>query len=88
MSLTADDINVDHVYSAKRPRTVGLFERLWNDRQVLWIGQSAGDVFVQYDSPALPNGRHYPKVSMGQFLKWAKADVTDQCPSDSWRRDL
>lgn len=81
--LTAADIKVGRVYSAKRPRGVGFIEPLLNDRQVIYISV-AGDL-VQYDSPTVARGRKYPKVGMNEFLKWAKEDVTDQCPAAEWR---
>ncbi|MEY2653412.1 MAG: hypothetical protein RLZZ524_439, partial [Pseudomonadota bacterium] len=52
--------------------------------QVLWV-----DVFrsqVQYDSPTVRNGRRQPKVTMAQFLRWAKEDVTNLMPPGDWRK--
>lgn len=84
--MTADDIKANHVYEAKRPaRSGSIFAEVFNDRQVLWINQSRTE--VQYDSPTLRAGRHYPHVSMEKFLKWAGRDVTDEMPpgGDDWR---
>ena len=81
--LTAADIKVGRCYSAKRPQEYGLFPRLLGDRQVKWINQATGD--VQYDSPSVKSGRRFPTVTMEKFLKWAKADVTDQMPAGAWR---
>lgn len=81
--LTKADLKVGHVYSAKRPAAVGFFEPLVNDRQILWM-DSFG-VHVQYDSPTVKFSRKYPKVTVEQFLRWAKADVTDLCPNGEWR---
>lgn len=86
--LTKEDLKVGHVYSAKRKTTSGFF-RLINDRQILHIGRELLDgAYVQYDSPTVKDGRHYPKVPIDKFLKWAKEDITDQIPKDlSWRTD-
>jgi len=81
--LTKADLKVGRVYSAKRPAVVGLFDPLVNDRQILWM-DSFG-VHVQYDSPTVALGRKHPKVTVEQFLRWAKADVTDLCPKGEWR---
>ena len=37
---------VGHVYEAKRPKSVGMFEPLMNDCQIRWVGFDE----VQYDS--------------------------------------
>ena len=71
----------NHVYSAKRKQYIGLCDML-NDRQILHVGLYS----IQYDSPTIRDGRHYPTVLKDQFLKWAKNDVTDQMPTDGrWR---
>ncbi len=81
LELHPADIVVGRFYQAKRPSaSPGL---LVNDRQVRWI--SSDRSLVQYDSPSLPDGRHYPKVTMEAFLKWAALDVTELMPKDSWR---
>lgn len=68
---------VGRCYRAKRPRNcVGLV----NDRQITWVGAYQ----VQYDSPAVSNGRHYPKVDIVDFLAWADRDVTDEMPKGRW----
>lgn len=77
----ADELEliVGHVYEGKRPAVVG-----WggvNDRQIKWIGIAE----VQYDSPSVPDGRRYPKVTHAAFRKWAARDITDQMPKDEWR---
>lgn len=81
--LTAADIKVGRVYSARRPQRVGMFPSLLNDRQVLWIGALGTE--LQYDSPTVAIGRRQPKVSVEAFLRWAREDVTDKCPKDAWR---
>lgn len=75
MDLKAEDIIVGHLYRGKRYRkSAGGFD---NDRVVLHINKPLfGDPQVQYDSYTVPNGRHYPMVSMEKFLKWAKEDIT------------
>lgn len=76
------NIQVDHVYSAKRPKRTKPFGE-WGDRQVLRI--VAG--FVQFDSPTVRDGAHYPTITMQAFLHWAKEDVTDKMPENGeWRR--
>lgn len=80
-NLTAVDILPGHIYEAKRPVCASTF--LVNDRQVMWV--SADRSLVQYDSPALADGRHYPKVTMEKFLKWACRDITALVPPNNWR---
>lgn len=82
-ALVAVDIKVDRVYSAKRPAAVGLFPTQYNDRVVLWMDPAR--TRVQYDSPTVKSGRHYPKVTMEKFLAWADEDVTALCPNGEWR---
>lgn len=72
---------VGHVYEAKRPTVVGLFDRFINDRQILWVGLTE----VQYDGPTVGFGRHYPKVSHEAFRNWAARDVTHLVPAHEWR---
>ncbi len=69
-----------HIYRAKRPTRNYLQE--YNDRQIIWVGM----IEVQYDSPTVANGRHYPRVSREKFLAWAGADVTEGYPKDEWAR--
>ncbi len=33
---------------------------------------------VQYDSPTIGNGRHYPTTTMEKFLKWAGKEITKE----------
>ncbi|MGV6989623.1 hypothetical protein ACWA5Z_12170 [Testudinibacter sp. P80/BLE/0925] len=82
-ALTVDDLIVGHIYSAKR-KSVDPFG-LVNDRQILYIEKVLGT--VQYDSPTVARGRHYPKVSIDKFLRWAKEDVTSQMPKGEWRSE-
>ena len=70
-------IAVGRTYRAKKPANCGGYI---NDRQVLW---SNGEV-VQYDGPAVANGRKYPKVTMDDFKAWAGKDVTDSLPKGEW----
>lgn len=72
---------VGHVYEAKRQTAIGLFPRLVNDRQIVWVGLME----VQYDSPTVAHGRKYPKVSHEAFRRWAARDVTDLMPKGEWR---
>lgn len=80
--LTKEDLKVNHVYSAKRPQTIG-FYRCFNDRMIIWMNGNS----VQYDSPTVRQGQNYPTVSIEAFLKWADADVTKQTPDGDWRTD-
>ena len=82
LAATAIELIVGHVYEAKRPKSVGMFEPLINDRQIKWIGFEE----VQYDSPTVGLGRRYPRVSKEAFLKWAARDITKEMPPDEWRR--
>lgn len=69
--LTRQDLIVGHVYEAKKKQTN--FCRKINDRQILWIGKEfykdEYQEVIQYDSPTVKNGRHYPKISITEFLK-------------------
>ncbi len=44
------------------------------------------DYVVQYDSPSLNLGKHYPKISLSKFLKWASHDVTEELPKGEWAK--
>jgi len=74
------ELKVGRVYRGKRPRGIGLFPPLCDDRQIIHIGLDT----IQYDSPSVSGGRHYPKVSRERFEKWASHDVTDQLPKGEW----
>jgi hypothetical protein len=65
-------------YRSKKPRSVGLFSRLVDDRQIVWLGIDQ----VQYDSPTVKRGRKFPIVSRGAFLKWAGKVV--ELPNGEW----
>lgn len=78
--LTPADLQQGHVYRAKKPRKVGLFNPVWDDRQILWMGGE----HLQYDSPMIKDGHHYRKVLITAFLKWAGEDVTNQMPKGDW----
>lgn len=77
------EIKVGRAYRAKKPRPAGHFPFYYNDRQVMWI-DSLGTT-VQYDSPAVRNGRHFPKMDMAKFKEWAGEDVTDKLPKGGWQ---
>ena len=53
-----------------------------NDRMILHLS----DTHVQYDSPSLGIGRHYPKTPIEKFLSWAGRDVTEEMPVGEWRK--
>ncbi len=70
-------IQVGRTYRAKRPRAAGtMLSPLVNDRTVKWFSGS----HVQYDSPSVSFGRHYPTVTIEKFRAWADRDVTDELP--------
>ena len=79
--LTAENIQINHVYSAKN--TQKNISGEYNDRMIVWI--SPDRTQVQYDSSTLRFGRNYPKVSMETFVRWAEGDVTDDTPPRGWR---
>lgn len=72
--LSVDNIQVGKTYRAKRP--LKQWGEVVNDREVLYI--SPNREFVQYDSRTVANGRHYPKVTMERFLKWAASEIPSQ----------
>ena len=78
MDLKAEDIKAGHLYRAKRFRKTPSGGN--NDRVVLHITKPFfGDPpQVQYDSHTVRDGLHYPMVSIEEFLKWAKEDITSQ----------
>lgn len=71
------ELQKGRVYRAKKPANARGF---YNDRLVLY----ATDTTVQYDGPAVANGRHYPKIARDVFERWAGVDVTDQLPAGEW----
>lgn len=79
--MTADEIKAGHCYEAKKPAFAN--GSYFNDRQVKWISQDRS--VVQYDGPAVANGRHFPTTSMEKFLKWVGRDVTAIMPPGEWR---
>ena len=78
--MEASDIQLNHVYRAKKPKIVGLFTRNYDDRMVVYIGPKG----VQYDSPTVKFGGKYKLVTFDNFLKWAGKDVTEQTPKGDW----
>lgn len=69
------EIKVGRTYRAKRPRPAGtIISPLVNDRTVTRFSRS----HVQYDSPSVSFGRHYPTVTIEKFRSWASHDVTDE----------
>ncbi|MFG1599488.1 hypothetical protein [Klebsiella quasipneumoniae] len=75
------EIKVGRTYRAKRPRAAGtVIEPLVNDRTVTWCSEKS----VQYDSPSVSFGRHYPMVSIEKFRSWASHDVTDELPQGEY----
>lgn len=62
------ELQAGRAYRARKPRPV--FDSdggLVNDRTIIYIGAE----HVQYDGPAVKNGRKYPTVSKEAFLTWA-----------------
>lgn len=71
------EIKVGRTYRAKRPRASGtVIQPLVNDRTVLWFNGT----HVQYDSPSVSFGRHFPKTTIEKFFAWASHDVSDELP--------
>ncbi len=70
--MEVKDIIPNHFYRAKKPRRI--IDGGYDDRRVLWISQSQDK--VQYDSPTLDMGRHYPTIPMERFLKWVGREIT------------
>jgi len=60
------------------------FESEFKDKYAKIIEMKT-DYIVQYDSPTVKNGKHYPTMPMEKFLAWVGADVTDIMPSGDWR---
>ena len=75
------NLEVGQLWRAKRPAPAGVFGDV-NDRRILWMGKRsfAGGVSVQYDSPAVGNGRRYPTVTKAMFKAWAGELLT----TESW----
>ncbi len=71
------NIEINHVYRAKKPRRIGLY---YNDRMVLWVS----DCCVQYDSSSLDGGYRYPLIDRAKFEAWAGSDVTEGYPKGDW----
>lgn len=82
-----ENIQCGRVYRAKTPRQVGadrqFHQGFVNDRVVIYINVLSD--LVQYDGPAIPNGRHYPKCTLKAFREWAGEDVTDVMPVGEWQ---
>ncbi len=72
------EIEINKCYRAKKPRESRGY---YNDRVVIWMS----DYEVQYDGPAVANGRKYPTVPLNKFEEWAGADVTDSLPAGDWQ---
>ncbi len=70
--MKPEEIIVCRFYRAKRPRRC--IDGGFNDRKVLWVSENG--LNVQYDSPTVEQGRHYPRVTMEKFLKWAGREIT------------
>lgn len=77
------ELRVGRTYRAKKPAKAGDWrDPMVNDRTIKWIGCEE----VQYDGPSVAFGRHYPRVSIEKFLKWAERDVTDQLPEGDYEK--
>lgn len=76
-------LKVGRTYRAKKPAKAGDWrDPMINDRTIKWIGGEE----VQYDGPSVAFGRHYPRVSLEKFLKWADMDVTDSLPDGEYEK--
>lgn len=77
------ELRVGRTYRAKKPGKAGDWrDPMINDRTIKWIGCEE----VQYDGPSVAFGRHYPRVSIEKFLKWAERDVTDVLPEGDYEK--
>jgi len=69
--LTKEDLKVGSTYRAKRYREcLGKS----NDRIIVWMN----DRRVQYDSDTVKIGRHFPKIDIEMFLRWAKEEIKEE----------
>jgi hypothetical protein len=66
-------------YRAKTPRCAG--GGYFNDRHVMGFYMG----FIQYDGPAVAHGKHFPKITVDEFVKWMGEDVTDKLPRGGWQ---
>lgn len=78
------EIKVGKVYRCKRKKIFGIFDPVYDDRQVLWISEDKQK--IQYDCPSLRIGRRRPIVDREKFEKWADQDVTDRLPAGDWEK--
>lgn len=78
--LKVTDIERGKTYRGKHPKRVG-FDGCFNDRTVIWL--SPLRTRVQYDGPAVADGRRYPMVTMHKFLQWASHEVETNDGSDA-----
>lgn len=72
------ELIVNHVYRAKKPGPTS--SGSVNDRMIIHMGPTT----VQYDSPTVKNGKHYPSIPREQFEAWAGEDVTEGYPDGDW----
>lgn len=79
--MEVNQLKVGHTYSAKRLKPYGMFFTVYNDMMIIWMN----DTHVQYDSPTIIFGKHYPIVTIDKFLSLTKEDVTDIMPKGDWR---
>lgn len=77
--MTAADIVVGGLYRAKRPKPCGFLSTQIDDRVIIYMdkldtGEHRG---LQYDSYSVRDGLHYPRVSVGKFLRWASHRINE-----------
>jgi hypothetical protein len=70
--MKAEDIKQGQFYRAKKP--VKVSDGGYNDRAILWVSTDFSK--IQYDSPTIGQGRHYPTIPMEKFLSWAGKEIT------------
>ncbi len=82
--MEASDIKVGGIYRSKKPKRVlfNFVNEVVDDRQVCFVSPLGGQ--VQFDSPSIKTGKHYPTITMEKFLAWAGSDVTGTLPKDEW----
>ena len=51
--------------------------------------ETVWDYMVQYNSPSVKFGKHYPSIPASKFIKWAAKNVTDILPENGdWASTL
>ena len=67
-------LEVGKYYRAKKPKKCT--DGGYNDRRIIWISMDWRA--IQYDSPTVGNGRHYPTIPIEKFQLWAGKEITKE----------